>query len=208
MLERQAERPGAGSGKHFGGQQVVERLSTADDASHPSVDQDLGRAWARVVVGGEAHAVGPGVEKKGKIAGRHGREIPAAGEEVSRFADWTDYVHRVPGGRWRLDDGQDLVVGLVERRSDQIVHAGVSDDEGLVAVVFDIEDAGQERTGLGDEKAARFEEKMRLKAGEDGIEGVGVGSDLGCGIEVLRGSVLDAETATDVDIADVVSVAG
>ena len=52
--------------------------------------------------------------------------------------------------RW-LFHGDDLVVGVVERGTDKIVHPSVSDDEGF-AVLFDDEDAGEERASLGDDK--------------------------------------------------------
>ena len=54
------------------------------------------------------------------------------------------------------------MVRVVERRADEIVHAGVGDDEGLGLglgpVFLDIEDAGQECARLSDDEATGLEE--------------------------------------------------
>ncbi len=76
------------------------------------------------------------------------------------------------------------MVGVVERGADEVVHAGVGDDEGFGAVLFDVEDAGEERAGLGDDEAAGFEEEMRGLCGEAFGEGGGVFFYLLCGVEV------------------------
>ncbi len=73
---------------------------------------------------------------------------------------WVDF----PVG---LLDGEYLVVGLVERGADEVVHAGVGDDEGFGAVLFDDEDAGEEGSGLGDDEAAGFQEEVCVYSVED-----------------------------------------
>ncbi len=97
------------------------------------------------------------------------------------------------------------MVGVVERRTDQVVHSGVGDDEGFGAVLFDDEDAGEKCAGLSDDKAAGFEEKMGVLIGETFIQSCGVFFDLLVGVEV-RGAVVDAEAAACIDVANVVAV--
>ncbi len=46
------------------------------------------------------------------------------------------------------------MVGVVEGRTDEVVHGGVGDDEGLAAVFLDVEDAGEQGSGLGYDEAA------------------------------------------------------
>ena len=59
-------------------------------------------------------------------------------------------------------------MGLVEGRADEVVHAGVGYYEGFGfvggggGVFLDVEDGGKERTGLGEEEAARFEQQMEV----------------------------------------------
>ena len=101
------------------------------------------------------------------------------------------------------------MVSVVEGGADEIVHGGVGDDEGLAAVFLDVEDAGEECTGLSDDEAARFEEQVGGFVGESLGEGGCVFLDLLCGV-VCRaggvGSVVDAEPAAGVDVADVVAI--
>ena len=86
---------------------------------------------------------------------------------------------------WLLD-GDDLVVGVVERGADEVVHGGVGDDEGFGAVLLDVEDAGEEGSGLGDDEAAGFEEEMGGFVGEAFGEGGGVLFYLLGGVEGAR----------------------
>ncbi len=57
-------------------------------------------------------------------------------------------------------------MGVVERGADEVVHGGVGDDEGFAAVFLDVEDSGEEGSGLGDDEAAGFEEEMGGFVGE------------------------------------------
>jgi len=97
------------------------------------------------------------------------------------------------------------VVGVVEGGTDEVVHAGVGNDEGLGSVFLDDEDAGEERSGLGDDEAAGFEEKMSRLVGEALREGCGISLNLMGGVEGTV-AVVDAEAASGVDVADVVAV--
>jgi hypothetical protein len=99
----------------------------------------------------------------------------------------------------------DLVVGVVEGGADEVVHGGVGDDEGLAAVFLDVEDAGEKCAGLGYDEAAWFEEQVGGFVGETFVEGGSVLFYLPGGVEGA-GSVVDAEAAAGVDVADVVAV--
>ena len=78
----------------FGGEEVVVGFAAADEAGGGAVDEDFGGAGAGVVVRGEAHAVGSGVEDGDEVAGFDGGEGAVAGEEVAGFADRADDVDR------------------------------------------------------------------------------------------------------------------
>ena len=54
------------------------------------------------------------------------------------------------------------MVGLIERGPDEVVHTSVGDDEGLGAILFDEEDAGEECSGLGDDEAAGLDEEVSV----------------------------------------------
>jgi len=96
-------------------------------------------------------------------------------------------------------------MGVVEGRADEIVHAGVGDDEGFCAVLLDVEDASEEGSSLGNDEASRFKEEMGGLVAQALCEGRGVFLYLVGGIE-NGGAIVDAEAAASVDVADVVAV--
>ncbi len=176
-------------------------FAPADEPCGGSVDQDLGGAGPGVVVGAQAHAVGTGVEDGKEIAGLGWGEFAIAGEEVAGLADRTDDVDRPGAGSGGLPDGQDLVVSLVECGADEIVHAGVGDDEGLAAILLHGDDGGEEGSGLGDEETSGFEEQMQAEAlgCRENLAGV---VRHGCfGVERGAG-VLDSEPTAGVDMGE------
>ncbi len=78
--------------EEFGGEEVADGFAATDEFGFGAVDEDFGGAGAGVVVGGEGHAVGSGVEEEDEVAGFDGGEGAVAGEEVSGLADWADDV--------------------------------------------------------------------------------------------------------------------
>ena len=58
------------------------------------------------------------------------------------------------------------MVGVVEGGPDEVVHRGVGDDEGFAAVFLDVEDSGEEGSGLGYDETAGLEEQMGGFVGE------------------------------------------
>ncbi len=171
----------------------------------PSTRTSAGRARV-LYVRSLGHAVGSGVEENDKVAGLDGRKGSVAGEEVAGFADWADYVdYRFLRFGWLLD-WNNFVVGVVERRADEVVHGGVGDDEGLAAVLLHVEDAGEECACLGDDEAAGLEEEMRGFVAEAFGQSFRIFFYLLCRIEGVS-AVVDAETSASVNVADVVSVA-
>ena len=142
------------------GVEILDGLSAADQLCGAEVDEDFGGAGTGVVVRGLGHAVGSGIEEDDEVVGFDCGESAVAGEEVSGFADGAYYVNDERGLPCRLFYRNDLVVGVVERGADEIVHGGVGDDEGLAAVFLYVEDASEEGSGLGYDEAAGFEEQV------------------------------------------------
>ena len=62
-----------------------------------------------------------------------------------------------------MDHGQNLVVGLVERRPDEVVHAGIRDYESLSPIALHVENPGQQSTRLGDQETARLNQQTYLQ---------------------------------------------
>jgi hypothetical protein len=205
IVARRGRGPGcAGTLEQLWGEDAVKCLPLADEAGLAVVDQYLGGVDAGVVVGGEGHAVGAGVEEDGEVSGAELGEGSVTGEEVAGLADGAYDV----GGLRRpvvCDHRKDLVVSLVEGWADEVVHGGVGDDEVLGAVLLGVEDAGEQCSSLADEEASGLEEQVGVEAVEGRADGFGVGCDAGCGVEGFV-AVLDAEASSSVDVADVEAV--
>ena len=88
-------------------------------------------------------------------------------------------------------------MGLVKRGSDEVVHGGVGNDEGLFAVAFDGEHAGHQRPGLGYEKAAGLDEQAAVEAGQRVLNGSGVLRYLG-GCVKCAAVIVDAQAAASI----------
>ena len=57
-----------------------------------------------------------------------------------------------------------IVVRLVERRADEIVHRGVDDDEGLGLAALHVEHAVTQDAGIADDQPARLEDERAVEA--------------------------------------------
>ena len=101
-------------------------------------------------------------------------------------------------------DRADVVVGVVERRADEVVHAGVEDDEGLGGALLDVHDLGDQDAGIADEDAAGLEQDAGAEIAEPAAD------DLGIGGRRRRRRIVepigDAEAAAGVDVVDDVAV--
>lgn len=189
-------------------------LAGADEQHGVTVDEDLRGAGVVVVRAGHGHAIGAGGEDGDEIALGDGWERAVGGEEVGAFADGADDIAGFEAGEGlglgHVDGdvrgvdagGPGEVVGLVERGADELVHAGVDDDELLGAAVLDVLDAGEEDAGVADDGAAGLEEDAEAagdavaEEGDEGVAEVGEGSGGGA-------AVVDAEAAAEVEFFDV-----
>src|ERR1035437_649428 len=197
-------RSGFGS-KPLRRQQVGHGFAAADKPGLRAFYENLRGTEAGVVVRALRHAVGAGVEQGHQVTGLQGLELAVAGKKIACLADRPHHVHdaRLPFPRpYR----HDLVMGLVKRRADEVVHGGVGNDEGLLAVLLDLEDAGNQRPGLGDEEAARLDEQPPIEALQCVFEGRGVLAHLGRGIE-FAGAVVDAQSTAGIDRLEVDALA-
>ena len=100
-------------------------------------------------------------------------------------------------GRSRCD-GDDLVVGVVEGRTDQIVHGGVDDGEVLLDARLEVFDAGQKQACIAHQGAAGFEAQGLVATGE----AVQQRLEVGAGGGRFFVPVADAEAAAQVDVVE------
>ncbi len=125
------------------------------------------------------------------------------GEEVSGFAHGADDV----GGNFACalarSYGNNFMMRLVKRRTNEVIHASVKDDEVFLAIFLDVEHAGDKRSGLGDEKASGFEKEMDSFESADGLfERGGVLLNFFFGAEGQRCVIFDAQPSSGVEELD------
>ncbi len=61
----------------------------------------------------------------------------------------------------RRPDRLHLVMGVIERRTDEIVHRRVDDDEGFGLAALDVEHPRHQNAGVADDQPARLENEAR-----------------------------------------------
>src|SRR5271165_5571128 len=85
---------------------------------------------------------------------------------------------------------------VVEHRAHQIVHRGIENDEGLATIFLAVKDAGEQHAGLGNNRAAGFEQKMHAERPSH------AGNHLCIGLTRRRllAGVTHAEAAADIQI--------
>ena len=101
------------------------------------------------------------------------RRSPAAGlrhgavfrDKVAGFANRADHVgaSHVPVAKG-LANGPDIMIRVVERGPDQIVHASVDDDEMLLAAPLGVDHLGHKNPGVARDDAARLKQELGAEA--------------------------------------------
>jgi hypothetical protein len=155
---------------------------------------------AGVVGRGHDPPVGADEADRDHVAAARERQLARDREEVAALAKWADeidlrllpLVARVPpdeGGR---------VLGAVEHRAQQVVHAAVADDDRFAAGLLHVQDARDEGADRADQVTARLEDQGRVELPGDVGERSRVSAEIGC----RAAAVGNAEPSTGVEVAE------
>ena len=122
---------------------------------------------------------------------------------VSQTGPTTSIGARSAPGR-RLGDRHDVVPGLVHRRADQVVHAGVEDQEVAALALLDVDDAGEQHAGVAGDQPPGLDLDLAAEVADGAADHLAV-------VERQRrrlvgAAVGDAEAAAEVEPADGVAV--
>ena len=99
----------------------------------------------------------------------------------------------------------DVVIGLVEGRPDEIVHRGIDDHECLVGASLDVQHRRQEQAGIRDDQPAVLEDELEAQRFRMAQDRFRIGRRFGrTGVAVRI--VDDAESASDVEMLEGVAV--
>src|SRR5437870_1800339 len=75
----------------------------------------------------------------------------------------------------------DLVVALIERRSNQIVHSGIHNSEFLLVGCFDVTHARKQDASVAHKKTARLDQDSNAKLAQRWYNRVSISADAECG---------------------------
>ena len=97
----------------------------------------------------------------------------------------------------------DLVIGIVKRRPQQVVHGGIDHDELLAVIPLAIDDASEQHSGRPDDGAARLQQQMNARALQRRQQRLGVLLGLASENSFRGLSVGDSQSAAGVDVANI-----
>ena len=141
----------------------------------------------------------------------HRWQVTVFREVIGRFANRADNVGLLAPGDFTFDVGRhrdgglhrpDSMETVVHRRTNQVVHRSVLNDEQFASFSLRIDDAADEDTRVADDEPARFEGQPALGRFDGGDDHLRV---LGCGQPFVF-AVADSEAASQIDPVDVVTV--
>src|SRR5688572_19433314 len=100
------------------------------------------------------------------VAGADFRKRAIFAEEIAGFADRSDDI-RVNGAAGFFLHGNDLVKGIIESGTNEIVHRGIDNDEVFAASAFHVFNASDKNSGVTGNEPARLEQDADTKGFEE-----------------------------------------
>lgn len=100
------------------------------------------RQRTAVILAGHDLTVGTGGTQGDEVTTVRLVEVDGLGEDITRLTDRTDDIIRLYGLITR--EVLDLMISLVERRTDEVRHAGIDDGKLLRRALLDIEATGDQ----------------------------------------------------------------
>ena len=134
----------------FASNEVNSGLPLANESEFIAADEHLSRQWARIVIGCHYKSISARAHDRRQIALFHLGQLALLREEIAALAHWPDHIDHFVRRILRLSHGNDLVITLVQRWPDQIVHAGIDDKEFLVLCLLPMANAREQNTGVSD----------------------------------------------------------
>ena len=95
-------------------------------------------------------------------------------------------------------------MGLVEGRPDEVVHAGIDDDEGLGLGALHVEHARHQDAGIADDQPARLEDQRAVERARRPLDHLRIGGRVRRRVVVV--AIRNAEAAAEIDVLDGMAV--
>ena len=120
--------------------------------------QNFGYQGPCIVFAGHDRAVGTRAAKGYQIVWGERRHQALPGEGIARFADRSyNVIGLVLCSRRGFDDGNDIVMGIIHGRTDEIVHRGVEDQEIAALARFYVDHLAHHYPGIASHETARLD---------------------------------------------------
>ena len=97
----------------------------------------------------------------------------------------------VSGGMFFWFHRFDMVIGVIQGGTHEVVHGGIDHDEVFLFAVFDELDARQQRACVADQAAAGFEDQFQTTCTDQFLNRLGIRAQIGDGFVLIN----DADAA-------------
>ena len=165
--------------------------------------QHLGDQRPGVVGAGLNRAIGARRHGGDQVTRLELRQLAGLRQIVARFAHRTNDV----GGHGilalRFIHRNDLVVGVIECRADQVVHRRILNDEMLFGSVLHIDNARHQDAGIGGDHAAGLHHIFEIQVAECALDHGGI--FIRMRRHVIAAAIRHTQTTAQIEMADVVA---
>ncbi len=138
-----------------------------------TVDHDLRGPRARVVIRAHDEAVGARRHNRQQGA-RRNRKLAILCEKIRRLAHGTDHVVALRRRPLLNSHLAHIVPAAIKSGADEIIHRRVDNGEMLGAVSFQVQDPGEEDSGVSDNRPPGLDEKLEFSTIESFMNSRGV----------------------------------
>ena len=149
----------------------------------------------------ERHPVRPRIQQHHQFPCPNLRHIAVPRKEVTGLADRPHHVYDLSPSITPYY-GQNLVMSLVERRPNEIIHPGIGNDKRLCAVLFNVKHPRQKRSSLRHKKAPGLQQQVGTEPVCGSDHSHRIGSRAGRRVEICI-PVLDPKPSPCIDIANI-----
>src|SRR5262249_5632626 len=127
------------------------------------------------------------------------------GKEIAAFTNWPNHIGANAAGRQRLlYHRPNLMMRVIQRWTDEIVHGSVDDNEVLYLAALHEQHARNQNTGIADQETARLKNQSAVETASGSLDHLGVGLRVRRRLVVV--AVRNAQTTAKIHVQNCVAV--
>ena len=141
--------------------QIFHRLPPPNQLHPLAIHQHLGRPRPAIVIRRQRHAIRTRIQNRKQVAFLPARRSCDRAQEVAALADRAHDVHGLASSPVRSGhDRHNLVISVVERGTNQVIHRRVHHHKLLPVISLAIDDARQQHASRRDNGPPRLQQQM------------------------------------------------